>query len=212
MDGFKTVPGVLGVLSITVGSYCTFVNVSGVQPTTTTTTTQSTTTTTTTSTSTTTTSTTTTTLAPSGSSARVSQTVDNRDRTDAARWFSVGGTWMLYFPTGANGPDCAVAVGTNGAETARCSFTASQLPRGSYNVYAWWPAVSNPSKSAAFEVYAADAVAIVRVDQTRNAGQWVLLGAYTFADRGARVEAHNGGSGAGRAVVADAVRFVPTAR
>ena len=200
---FVQAPGVANVIQIFAGRYATFL-LTGVVPSTTTTTTGTTSTTTTTS------GVTTTTVAPAPFDlSRVTRTVDDLDRSQSARWQSIAGAWSGQAVAGVNGTDCAVAAGVTGVETARCSFAAPLLAGGPYKVYAWWPALANASRSAAFEVYAADAVAAVRLDQTRNAGQWVLLGTYTFADRGARVELHNGGAGAGRAVIADAVRFVP---
>jgi alpha-tubulin suppressor-like RCC1 family protein len=161
--------------------------------------------------------TTTTTVAASVTSAattlsRVEKVVDNSDRAAAARWQSLGGAWSTLAVSGAYGGDCVVAAGVNGAETARCAFAAPLMGGGAYDVYVRWPTIPNATASAAFEIHAAGGIATVRLDQTREAGQWVRLGTHAFADRGVRVELHNGGSGFGRAVAADAVRFVPAGR
>lgn len=79
-----------------------------------------------------------------------------------------------------------------------------------YEVYARWPASGAHSSSAGYTVEHANGIASLVKNQRADGGQWNLLGIYTFADspdQGVTLSASPNDT-----VVADAVRFVPTAQ
>jgi len=112
------------------------------------------------------------------------------------------GTWSVSGGAGSYGTNSLYAK----AAGATYTWTATLAP-GSYAVYAWWTSYSSRTTSAEYTVVHASGSAKSIVDQTRNGGQWNLLGTYTFGATGTvRLTA----SASPASTSADAVRFVPS--
>lgn len=92
-------------------------------------------------------------------------------------------------------------------ENARIRFARSDLPEGTYEVSAWWPAASDRASGVAYEVRHADGVTTIRVDQRANGARWNALGTFRFGAGAHAVDVHNGGATPGKYVTADTVRF-----
>jgi hypothetical protein len=96
---------------------------------------------------------------------------------------------------------------TAGTGAGYATWLVPLAARGTYRVYARWPAASTYNSTAIFTI-SSDGGLIdeVMTDQTTNGGQWNLLGTYVFASTAeVRLQAE-----AGEIAVADAVRFVAT--
>ncbi|HNW08204.1 MAG: N-acetylmuramoyl-L-alanine amidase [Verrucomicrobia bacterium] len=87
------------------------------------------------------------------------------------------------------------------------SWSASNLPAGTYKIYAWWSAGSNRSTAAPYIVYHSGGSTTVTMNQQANGGKWNLLGTFNL----------NAGTGkvslscwapSGYVVVADAIKWV----
>ena len=78
---------------------------------------------------------------------------------------------------------------------------------GRYEVFARWPAHAHHATNAPFAVRHANGSTVVTVNQEAGGGTWTSLGQFDFMAQGARVTLTDE---ANDAVVADAVRFVPT--
>ena len=101
--------------------------------------------------------------------------------------------------------------GTNSvySKTIGATYTYQASVSGPQDVYLWWTVYSNRSASVPVEVYdGATLLGTVNVDQTRNGGQWNLLGSYTFSGP-ARVVIVSTSST--KTTCADAVRFLTAA-
>lgn len=156
----------------------------------------------------TTSSSTTTTTLPS-----VECVVDNTDSLPDRRFEVVSGAWTVStWLSGYWGTNYLWAAASRDAESARGRWSASGLPAGRYDVYAWWVGDGARSKRVPYVIKdGSTELAVVRVDQTRNSGQWNLLGTYDFSAGGHVVEIHNGQTQAEtteKYITADAVRFV----
>ncbi len=84
------------------------------------------------------------------------------------------------------------------------SFSAPIV--GAVNVYVWWTEWPSRSASVPVVIEHAGGRTTLSVDQTRNGGQWNLLGEFSFAGQ-ARVTIVS--AGGGFSTCADAVRFQP---
>ena len=134
--------------------------------------------------------------------------VDNRDSTLQKSFKRLSGSWSLSRGVGGYyGQDYAYTPAKLADETARARFSCTALSAGRYDVYTCWSATSNRATRVAYEIHHANGVTTVRVDQTKNGGQWNLLGTYDFAGGSHIVEIHNGQSTPGKFVCADAVKF-----
>lgn len=87
------------------------------------------------------------------------------------------------------------------------TWTVSNLPAGSYKVYAWWSAGSNRSTAAPYIVYHSSGSTTVKVNQQANGGQWNLLGTFTL-DGGSEKVALSCWATSGYVVIADAIKWV----
>ncbi len=74
----------------------------------------------------------------------------------------------------------------------------------------WYVQGTNRPTDAPFTINHSGGYSTVSVDQTTNGSQWVVLGSYSFPTSGGSVVVSNLSSVAGKAVIADAVRFVRT--
>lgn len=79
---------------------------------------------------------------------------------------------------------------------------------GTYAVYAWWTSTTGRATAAPYSVTHAGGTSTVPVDQTRNGGQWNLLGTYSFASN-AIVSVRS--TSATVSTSADAVSLLPVA-
>jgi len=125
------------------------------------------------------------------------QIVDN----DAAGTISTG-AWTLDSAKKAKsyGTDYRQAAGGTGS-TYRWT---PALTAGTWEVYAWWSNDRKNATSVPYTVIHARGSTGLTVDQSRNGGEWVLLGAFEFAGDGTGyVEVDDSGG----QTVADAVRF-----
>ncbi len=131
------------------------------------------------------------------------------DNTDAG--FSVlSGTWSTATSaSGKYGTNYRYAT-TASSVTAEVQWQPSLPSAGSYEVYVWYPAGSNRISDARYTVYYDGGSQTISVNQTANAGVWVLLGSWSFpagSNPTGRVSLTNLSAQTGRRVYADAVRF-----
>jgi hypothetical protein len=123
--------------------------------------------------------------------------VDNQDPNTSS-----SGSWAAS--SGAD-PWAGQSVYNNGDETFRWSPNLSEP--GSYAVYAWWTYHKNRAATVPYRINHAAGTATVPVNQHDQgmAGQWILLGSYSFnGDSSGYVEV----SSENGQVSADAVRLV----
>ena len=84
----------------------------------------------------------------------------------------------------------------------------SALPiSGEWEVYARWPSGRGNTGKALYEIETADGVKAVTLNQRKNAGQWVLLGRYPFADP-KKVRVTLRGADDRKTAVLESIRFV----
>ncbi|HEX8968697.1 MAG TPA: hypothetical protein VF937_12505 [Chloroflexota bacterium] len=98
-------------------------------------------------------------------------------------------------------------VAGDGASSVRWPFPGAEA--GAFEVFARWTSGSNRASNATYTVAHADGSSQVAVDQRAGGGAWQSLGTFRFApgaDHGVSLTDKADG-----VVVADAVRFVPTA-
>jgi cell wall-associated NlpC family hydrolase len=131
-----------------------------------------------------------------------SQVVDDTSdvRFDAPGW-KMGSTDDLahggsYASSGADGPGAGVA-----------RFKLKVPTSGNYALYAWWPSQAGNSTAARFGVTTASETRWTTVDQTKDGGLWVKLGAYDMKAGDGYAVRVSPADGSGRAV-ADAVALV----
>ncbi len=129
--------------------------------------------------------------------------VDNLDSNT-----SQSGTWAA---SGAPGFWAANSVWSR-TSGGSFTFSANLIPGATYQVYEWH--TSWPSRYTAVPHQVRDGTTIlgtVNVNQTQNAGQWHLLGTYTFTSGSASVtiKVASEATGGQWSTNADAVRFVP---
>ena len=142
--------------------------------------------------------------------------VDDRDDTDHRRFRVLSGKWTLsrggekrWNP--ANRRDTVRYTQSGDAmETARAEWRCAVLPAGDYKVYAWWPVYEkyDMGQNVPFDILHVGGTTTFRADQNEGGGEWSFLGEYTFEAGKHVVQIHNGFSGPGDYISADAVRFV----
>jgi hypothetical protein len=105
-----------------------------------------------------------------------------------------------------------MAIPTTSNPTASATFTPSVTVSGKYDVYAWWPSVSNPSAATAvpFAVVTGGSSNIYLLDQSRDFGGWVpIVSSRNFlAGSTGYVRIFNNSGQNNRKVLADAIRLV----
>jgi cell wall-associated NlpC family hydrolase len=97
------------------------------------------------------------------------------------------------------------ATSAAGAGSAR--FKLKVPTSGDYALYAWWPARSTNSTAARFGVRASSGTKWTTVNQSKDGGYWVQIGAYRMRAGDYYAVRLSNGNGSGRAV-ADAVALV----
>ena len=128
--------------------------------------------------------------------------VDNSDRQNT----TAVGTWpTATVPTGFQGFDYQ----THAAGTGANSFTWKlNIPQnGTYQVFVKYPGVSGAATSAAYAVTHSAGTTNKTVNQTQQAGSWVSLGSFAFA-QGNTSKVVLSDNAAGGTVLADGVKLV----
>jgi lysophospholipase L1-like esterase len=93
------------------------------------------------------------------------------------------------------------------SDTISGTYTFQASRSGLEEVYLWWTQYANRNTSVPVRIYdGATLLATVNVDQTKNGGQWNLLGSYSFSGS-ARVQIVSTSDTV--TTSADAVKFVP---
>jgi cell wall-associated NlpC family hydrolase len=131
-----------------------------------------------------------------------SQVVDNTSdgRFDAQGWKRDATDDLAH-----GGSYASSNADTTGAGDAR--FKLKVPTSGDYALYAWWPAKEVNSTAARFGVSTSSGIKWTTVDQTKDGGLWVKLGAYDLKTGDGYVVRVSPGDGSGR-VIADAVALV----
>jgi len=128
-----------------------------------------------------------------------SQAVDNstKGRFVAPGWRHVSGD------DSSHGADYAVARA--GSNAKKATFRVKVPTNNDYAVYAWWPAAKNNASAARFAIETASGIRSERVNETRDGGMWIKLGAFEMkkGERTIRVVPSGDAN-----VVADAVAIV----
>ena len=133
-----------------------------------------------------------------GPSPGYSQVVDNADegRFEAPGWGVASG--------GEHYAGDYAYLGPSG-EAAPARFEVDVPESGQYTVYARWPAAEGNAAAARFGVSGASGTEWTEVDQRKDGGMWVRLGAYEMEAGGRNAVQVTPSSEGGGAVVADAV-------
>jgi cell wall-associated NlpC family hydrolase len=98
---------------------------------------------------------------------------------------------------------------TNPAQHASPAWFRIKIPTaGYYTIYARWPAAKGNNPAARFHISTASGLEKVEVDQGRDGGMWVRLGAYEMKAANRYSVQVSGRSKAEGRVVADAVKVV----
>jgi len=132
---------------------------------------------------------------------------DNSDASGVA----LAGVWVVSGVPGYYGANSVYATTVTGATaTATCTFTPTLPTTANYDIYLRWTAFANRPTDAPVDIVFADNRTTVTVDQTTNGSTWVWLGTFPCeAGNSNSVTIRNNTSAANKAVVADAVQFVP---
>jgi hypothetical protein len=112
------------------------------------------------------------------------------------------GTWEVHYtPLRYASTAHRIAPGSSGV----ARFTPTLPGAGTYDVYAWWPASTDPTTVAIpYTVFGNGVTQTLIENQTANWGQWNLLGRFPLAPGSSVTVTASGGANA----AADAVRFV----
>lgn len=130
------------------------------------------------------------------------------DDSDGAGAFEMEGTWH----SGVTGRDYldTTRYAPLPDQVAVASWRP-ELPRsGRYEVFLWWGANNHDDRASnsLVRVHHRDGVEEMRVDQTKNIGEWFSLGIYSFA-AGDESAVSISTEGADKIPLADAVKFLP---
>jgi uncharacterized lipoprotein YddW (UPF0748 family) len=133
------------------------------------------------------------------------------DNDSGAPSYTETGSWATssYSGTGYNGGDYRyTSSASDGAPMATATWTPNLPEAGWYAVWAWFRHGENRSPDARYEIHHAGGVTAVSVSQEVHGQTWRYLGEYYFeAGIGGCVTLLNQSIAAGRAVIADAIRF-----
>jgi len=94
------------------------------------------------------------------------------------------------------------------SESATAVWSPVFASGGTYEVSVWYVQGGNRPTDAKYVINHANGSATVYIDQTTSGSTWLILGSYEFLSSGSNVTLSNQSSVAGKAVIADAVRFV----
>ena len=124
--------------------------------------------------------------------------------------FSLVGTWSTGTSAGYQVTDYNYILTVTGSETASATWTAEFSSAGAFEVFTWYVQGLNRPTDARYIINHSGGQTVVNVNQTTNGSQWFSLGTYNFPVTGGWVKISNSSSVAGKAVIADAVKFVKT--
>lgn len=132
---------------------------------------------------------------------------DNADVTGVA----TTGTWTPI-STALDSWNGTHLRGASGTGAGTVTFTP-KLTAGLHQVYVWWSAENTAANATNVPITITHATGstTLQLNQRQSAGQWVSLGAYTFA-AGTTGAVAISSAGTDGHVLADAVRFVPRTR
>lgn len=129
--------------------------------------------------------------------------LDNRSSSQ----FALSGTWDTGSSAGYHVTDYRYILTTT-VESATATWTPVFPSLGTYEVSVWYTSGANRPVDAKYTVNYNGGSAAVYVNQTSAGGQWVPIGSWEFDATGGSVVLSNESATVGKAVVADAVRFV----
>jgi hypothetical protein len=122
--------------------------------------------------------------------------------------YSSGWTLSTGAGTAAYNGDYKYAM-TVSSETAWYKWTPTIATAGNYDVYVMYRSGSNRPTSAAYTIYYNGGSQTYPINQTINGGTWVFLGTKAFiAGTSGYVRLSNASTDTGKAVIADAVKWV----
>lgn len=143
--------------------------------------------------------------------------IDDPNASVAGGWTSVrvfGATTTTPTYYGATGSDTN-SFGTNyfsklpGSGSAYVQFTPNIKVAGDYDLYQWHPYVTNASSVTPFIISHVFGVTTNFANQQTNAGNWSLLGRYTFAaGTSGSIRVTDGFSDPGKVAIADGIKLV----
>ncbi|MCX7718686.1 MAG: family 10 glycosylhydrolase [Candidatus Sumerlaeaceae bacterium] len=128
--------------------------------------------------------------------------IDNRDAKTSAT-----GTWSTGTSSGYYVTNYRYAI-TALTEDATFTFQPVFASSGIYDLYTWYVQGANRPPDARYIINHSGGTSVVTIDQTTSGAQWVPLGTFAMPATGGFVRISNQSSIAGRAVMADAVKFV----
>lgn len=121
--------------------------------------------------------------------------------------FSVSGNWDNGKSAGYHVTDYRWIL-TTLTETASATFSVDLPITGTYEVSTWYVQGPNRPTDAKYIIQHKNGTNTVYVNQTTNGAQWYSLGSFEFNITGGEVKISNETSVAGKALMADAVKFV----
>ena len=123
--------------------------------------------------------------------------------TETGHWVTTSETG-----TGYRGTSYRWAETVNAPPTATATWRATVPADGRYPVYVWYRPGTNRPQQAQYLIHHAGGESTVHLDQRTHGNTWHYLGTYGFlAGQEATVTLTNQSSDAGKAVIADSVRF-----
>jgi uncharacterized lipoprotein YddW (UPF0748 family) len=128
--------------------------------------------------------------------------IDNR-----APQFSTTGSWTEGTSAGYHVTNYVYALTVN-SESATATFSPEFPSAGTYEVFVWYVQGANRPTDAKHVITHTGGPSTVLVDQTTNGSQWYSIGTWDFPATGGSVTVSDESPTAGKAVMADAVKFV----
>lgn len=121
--------------------------------------------------------------------------------------FSVNGSWSTGSSAGYHVTDYRFVLSSL-TETTTATWSVEFDSPGTYEVSVWYVQGSDRATDAKFVVQHNSGRSTVNVDQTTNGSQWYSIGSFDFPATGGSVSVSDLSAVSGKAVIADAVRFV----
>jgi hypothetical protein len=123
--------------------------------------------------------------------------------------FTTTGVWH---ESSADGEYEGSSLYASDDDNAPGSATATWVPyltqEGEYLVSAWWALWPTRAQHAPYSIYHAYGSKTVRVNQSENGGQWILLGTFPFRDGTGGYVTLTREVGDGSSTSADAIKFI----
>ncbi|NOX90552.1 MAG: T9SS type A sorting domain-containing protein [Calditrichaeota bacterium] len=127
--------------------------------------------------------------------------------TDDAQCNLTGGGWFPTSNPGSYGSSASM-LHAKGDGSAQAVYSPELPHAGKYEVYGWWVAASNRCSDTPIYIKHYGGTDTVRVNQTTNGSDWVLLGTFPFSGSPDEQVIISDAATKGTYVVADAVRLV----